>query len=89
MYYLTTETIKKAYDELTGTTLIYPNDILYFLLLKACGINKIEHVSFDLVKENGLVFASRLMSLFTPFEDLPADWHCPRCKQSKDKFNRA
>ena len=25
----------------------------------------------------------------TKFEDLPADWHCPRCKQSKDKFNRA
>ena len=23
------------------------------------------------------------------FEDLPADWKCPRCKQSKDKFNRA
>lgn len=25
----------------------------------------------------------------TRFEDLPADWHCPRCKQGKDKFNRA
>lgn len=25
----------------------------------------------------------------TPFEDLPADWHCPRCKQGKEKFNRA
>jgi len=25
----------------------------------------------------------------TPFEDLPADWHCPRCRQDKDKFNRA
>ncbi|MBO5521775.1 MAG: MBL fold metallo-hydrolase [Eubacterium sp.] len=23
------------------------------------------------------------------FEDLPDDWKCPRCKQSKDKFNRA
>ena len=23
------------------------------------------------------------------FEDLPADWRCPRCKQAKDKFNRA
>ena len=22
----------------------------------------------------------------TPFEDLPADWKCPRCKQGKDKF---
>lgn len=25
----------------------------------------------------------------TPFENLPEDWHCPRCKQDKAKFNRA
>ncbi|MBR1837832.1 MAG: rubredoxin [Kiritimatiellae bacterium] len=25
----------------------------------------------------------------TPFEDLPADWHCPRCKQPKGRFNAA
>ena len=25
----------------------------------------------------------------TPFEDLPEDWKCPRCKQSKEKFNKA
>lgn len=25
----------------------------------------------------------------TKFEDLPADWHCPRCKQGKDKFSPA
>ena len=23
------------------------------------------------------------------FEDLPDDWKCPRCKQSKDKFGKA
>ena len=23
------------------------------------------------------------------FEDLPEDWKCPRCKQNKDKFNKA
>ena len=23
------------------------------------------------------------------FENLPEDWKCPRCKQSKDKFNQA
>lgn len=71
MYYLSTETIKRAYNELTETNLILPNDILYFLLLKACGVNKIEYVSFDLVKENGLKYASRLMSLFAPSEPLP------------------
>ncbi len=25
----------------------------------------------------------------TPFEELPADWKCPRCRQGKDKFNKA
>lgn len=25
----------------------------------------------------------------TPFEDLPDDWHCPRCRQPKSKFNAA
>ena len=23
------------------------------------------------------------------FDDLPADWRCPRCRQSKEKFNKA
>ena len=23
------------------------------------------------------------------FEDLPDDWKCPRCRQGKDKFNKA
>ena len=25
----------------------------------------------------------------TPFEELPDDWRCPRCKQPKEKFNPA
>ena len=25
----------------------------------------------------------------TPFEKLPEDWKCPRCKQPKTKFNAA
>ena len=24
--------------------------------------------------------------LGTPFEELPADWHCPRCGAPKEKF---
>ena len=23
----------------------------------------------------------------TPFEELPEDWHCPRCRQGRDRFN--
>ena len=29
------------------------------------------------------------ISAGTRFEDLPEDWYCPRCKQGKDKFNKA
>lgn len=25
----------------------------------------------------------------TKFEELPSDWHCPRCRQGKDKFSEA
>lgn len=25
----------------------------------------------------------------TKFEDLPEDWHCPRCKKGKEKFGKA
>ncbi|MBE6528234.1 MAG: MBL fold metallo-hydrolase [Thermoplasmata archaeon] len=25
----------------------------------------------------------------TPFEELPDDWHCPRCRNDKTKFNKA
>jgi len=25
----------------------------------------------------------------TAFEDLPEDWHCPRCRQGKENFNKA
>lgn len=24
----------------------------------------------------------------TPFEDLPDDWRCPRCKRKKEKFKK-
>ncbi|MDE6314572.1 MAG: hypothetical protein K2M46_13335 [Lachnospiraceae bacterium] len=71
MYYLSTETIEQAYHVLTSRTLKSPNDLLYFLILKACGINKLTYESMDNVKENGLYYASRLMSLFAPDEGYP------------------
>lgn len=71
MYYLSTKTIEQAYRILTSRALKSPNDLLYFLILKACGINKLTYESMDNVKENGLYYASRLMSLFAPDEGYP------------------
>ena len=34
--------------------------------------------------------AVKIMSeMAAAFEDLPDDWRCPRCKQPKEKFNKA
>ena len=71
MFYLSTATIEAAYKELIKTELISPNDLLNFLILKACGINKLTYQSFEKVKEGGLYYASRLMSLFSPEEGYP------------------
>ena len=35
---------------------------------------------------NSLIIANKLSVVF---EDLPDDWRCPRCKQGKEKFNKA
>ena len=32
--------------------------------------------------ENGIKAGTR-------FEDLPEDWHCPRCRKGKEKFQQA
>lgn len=71
MFYLSTKTVEEAFKVLTATELESPNDLLYFLILKSCGINKLTYESFEKVKEDGLYYASRLMSLFSPEEGFP------------------
>lgn len=71
MYYLSTATVEEAYKVLTSTELASSNDLLYFLILKSCGINKLTYESFEKVKEDGVYYASRLMSLFVPTEGFP------------------
>jgi len=53
-------------------------------------------VNFDKKKSSGKYVCSICGYLYDPaehdgvaFEDLPEDWKCPRCKQGKDKFNKA
>lgn len=50
----------------------------------------------EAVQETGKYICSVCGYVYDPaehdgvaFEDLPDDWKCPRCKQSKDKFNKA
>jgi len=53
-------------------------------------------VDFSDVQASGIYVCSICGYVYDPaehdgvaFEDLPDDWRCPRCKQPKDKFNRA
>lgn len=53
-------------------------------------------INFSNVKATGKYVCSICGYVYDPeehdgiaFEDLPDDWKCPRCKQSKDKFNKA
>lgn len=53
-------------------------------------------VDFSNNKESGKYVCSICGYVYDPaehdgvaFEDLPDDWVCPRCKQGKDKFNKA
>ena len=73
MYYLDTQTIENAYNSLTSLELgdQGANAMFYFFILKACGINKINHELPNFSERNGLYYASRLSSLFTPNENQP------------------
>ncbi|MBR1631787.1 MAG: MBL fold metallo-hydrolase [Paludibacteraceae bacterium] len=53
-------------------------------------------VDFDKKEASGKYVCSICGYLYDPaehdgvaFEDLPEDWRCPRCKQGKEKFNKA
>ena len=53
-------------------------------------------VDFSAVEKTGKYVCSICGYVYDPaenggvaFEDLPEDWKCPRCRQGKDKFNKA
>lgn len=53
-------------------------------------------VNFEQMKATGKYVCSICGYVYDPaehdgiaFEDLPADWRCPRCRQGKEKFNKA
>lgn len=71
MYYLSTSTIEAAYRSLTSVELKDANVAHYFLLMKACGINKLSYEMPNFTERNGLYFASRISSLFSPEEEQP------------------
>ena len=56
----------------------------------------LEEINFSEQKASGKYVCSVCGYVYDPaehdgvaFEDLPSDWKCPRCKQGKEKFNKA
>lgn len=57
---------------------------------------KLAEVNFEGQEASGKYVCSICGYVYDPaehdgiaFEDLPDDWKCPRCKQGKEKFNKA
>lgn len=76
MFYLSTETIEKAYNALTSVELEDQgaNAMFYFLILKACGINRISYETPNFSEKKGFYYASRISSLFAPTENSLKVW---------------
>lgn len=70
-YYIDTECIEKAYDELTSIDYSNHSILHIFFILKGIGINQYQYVSLNKIKEEALPFAQSISSLFSPFELSP------------------
>ena len=77
----------QGYENLEAKRVMNPDKPMETIFAKA---------EFGEVKTGGKYVCSVCGYVYDPaehdsvkFEDLPDDWRCPRCKKSKEKFNRA
>ena len=77
----------QGYENLEAKRVMNPDKPMETIFAKA---------EFGEVKTGGKFVCSVCGYVYDPsehdgvkFEDLPDDWRCPRCKKSKEKFNRA
>lgn len=70
-YYLSTATIKKAYEELTKLDYSNQSILHIFLILKGIGISNIKYEKVDIIKNKGIPYAQDLSGLFSDFEKQP------------------
>ena len=71
MKFISTETIKKAYTELTNIDVKNASVFHIFLILKGCGINDATSKPVETITEKGYPIASDLSLLFSFFEQKP------------------
>lgn len=70
MYYISTETIIKAYNKLSRENIRGANILFTFFLLSSVGANKLTYINLENIK-NVYEFAHKLSGLFSPEERTP------------------
>lgn len=70
-YYLSTDTIKKAYEELTQLNYSNQSILHIFFILKGIGIDNLNFVDVDIIKRKGFPYAQDLGGLFSDSEQQP------------------
>ena len=71
MKFISTQTIKEAYTELTNVEVMNASIFHIFLILKGCGINDTAALPVEVITEKGYPIASDLSLLFSYFEQKP------------------
>ena len=71
MKFISTQTIKEAYTELTNVEVKNASIFHIFLILKGCGINDTAALPVEVITEKGYPIASDLSLLFSYFEQKP------------------
>ena len=64
MIFLSTETIKKAYQSLSSHEIKNASVLHIFLILKGCGINNMNYKPIDVISDDGFPIAANLSMLF-------------------------
>ena len=69
--YISIETIKKAYEELSSVEVKNSSILHIFLILKGCGLNDLNYQNVSIIGKKGLTVAHNLSMLFSSREERP------------------
>ena len=72
--YLSTETVKAAYEELTCFDYTSPTILHHFFVLKAAGFNSLTYENVSKISTEGFLPAFKISSLFSPTENAPEEY---------------
>lgn len=70
-YYISTNTIKRAYEELAALKYSNQSILHIFFILKGIGINDLDYNDVDIIKKRGIPYAQDLGGLFSDGEEQP------------------